>query len=155
MNGTLEERFWAKVDTSSDCWLWTASTNRDGYGRFWDGIDMRLAHRVSWIIANGAVPDGLLLDHTCHTPACVNPSHLRFATHKQNHENLTGAYRNSRSGVRGVVWIARLGKWSAEVRSNGERHYLGLFEDLAAADLAVSAARRRLFTHSDMDILEV
>ena len=78
----MEERFWSKVDKSGDCWLWMAS-KREGYGKFKvDGKTM-CAHRVSWILTNGAIPDGLLVRHKCRNQ-CVNPAHLELGTVKDN-----------------------------------------------------------------------
>lgn len=79
---TTEERFWAKVympPCEDDCWTWTAS-NTLGYGLFWSGIKMVLAHKYSY----GITPDGLVLDHLCRNHACVNPSHLEPVTQREN-----------------------------------------------------------------------
>ena len=79
-----EIRFWAKVDKSGDCWVWTAAINK-GYGVFaMSKTDIRDAHRVSWEWANGPVPVGLELDHLCRNPACVRPSHLEAVIHLEN-----------------------------------------------------------------------
>lgn len=95
----IEERFWEKVDKHGDggCWLWVASIRPDGYGQF--GITRsrsRVAHRVSWEFAFGPIPDGLTVDHACHTRdnacpggacthrRCVNPKHLQLVTRGTN-----------------------------------------------------------------------
>jgi len=76
----LERRFWSKVTKTDSCWLWTGGCkNRAGYG--WIGSGGRgkqsvLAHRVSWVIAYGTIPDGLIVCHKCDTPSCVRPDHL-------------------------------------------------------------------------------
>ena len=49
--------FWAKADKSGDCWTWTAYTLSKGYGQFWVTKKVERAHRVSWVIANGEIPD--------------------------------------------------------------------------------------------------
>ena len=80
-----EERFWEKVDQSGDCWLWRAATvSHMGYGHFWNGERVELAHRYSWRLANGAIPDGALILHACDVPRCVNPEHLYPGDHLQN-----------------------------------------------------------------------
>jgi hypothetical protein len=89
VRGTAEERFWAKVAVPEDrahCWLWTAHTNHDGYGRFGGPVPGRLvyAHRFSYELHIGPTPDGLVLDHLCRTPACVNPAHLEPVTDAEN-----------------------------------------------------------------------
>lgn len=80
------ERFFAKVDVKSpdECWLWKGGRYGRHYGAFClDGEHMG-AHRASWIIHNGPVPDGLDVLHTCDTPLCVNPRHLWVGTHTDN-----------------------------------------------------------------------
>jgi hypothetical protein len=77
----IERRFWAKVDKTAACWVWTASVDAKGYGRFAlgsreDGI--ALAHRVAWWLTYGAWPTGVL-DHLCFNSACVNPALARAA----------------------------------------------------------------------------
>ena len=83
----LPERFWEKVtpEPNSGCWLWVAGeVGGTGYGKFWTAGKTERAHRVSFAAANGAVPDGLILDHLCRTRCCVNPEHLDATTHREN-----------------------------------------------------------------------
>lgn len=81
------DRFWAKVDKTDACWLWTGGHNGLGYGRFQLGRRGRLvyAHRYSYELAKGAIPDDLVIDHLCRTSACVNPDHLEPVTIRENH----------------------------------------------------------------------
>lgn len=145
-------RFWAKVDTSGSCWMWTAAANSAGYGQI--GIGGRAgrnyyAHRVSFTLANGPIPDGFQIDHICMTCRCVNPAHLRLATNKQNNEHKRGAQRNSKSGVRGVYRHGR--GWSAEVQHRGRHYYGGTHDTVAEAADAAKQLRNQLFTHNDKD----
>lgn len=84
-----ESRFWPKVDKSpghgpqGECWVWTASTNPDGYGNLNHGKENR-AHRVSWKIHNGPIPPDLQVLHRCDNPPCVRPDHLWLGTHADN-----------------------------------------------------------------------
>lgn len=80
---TREQRFWAKVDKSGDCWVWTG--NRSGnYGKFWLDGRKQWAHRVSYEMETGPVPAGLVLDHLCRVPLCVKPEHLEAVTQHVN-----------------------------------------------------------------------
>lgn len=102
----LEERFWAKVQKSEGCWLWTANTTKDrkgnkrygllGAGRRGEG--MLFAHRVSWELHFGEIPEGLLVLHSCDTPPCVNPAHLFLGTQTDNMQDMAAKGRRGRTG---------------------------------------------------------
>lgn len=78
-------RFLKKIGSTDDCWIWTAATTK-GYGVFWDGSAVVYAHRWSYEHHVGPIPDGLVLDHLCRIPACVNPTHLEPVTLAENTE---------------------------------------------------------------------
>jgi|NitcycUWRG01K112_1040325.scaffolds.fasta_scaffold00048_2 HNH endonuclease len=79
----LEERFWAKVDASGDCWEWTAALDR-GYGIFNTDSRTEYAHRYSWETLVGVIPINKHLDHLCRNKRCVNPDHLEPVTNQEN-----------------------------------------------------------------------
>jgi HNH endonuclease len=152
---TLEDRLWKGVDRSGgpdSCWLWTRALTTAGYGHLSvGGKKLRPAHRVAYELLIGPIPPGFYLDHMCHVPRCINPAHLRIVTNKQNAEHRIGAQANSKSGVRGVSWHRKAGRWIARVQHNGRRYQAGYFTDLDEANAAATALRNQLFTHNDHD----
>ena len=150
---TPEERFWAKVDKSGDCWTWIGSRTPKGYGTFRYGGKTQYAHRMAAEMA-GILLDGATIDHICHNRAYVNPGHLRSVTSKQNSENLSGAHRDSSTGIRGVSRDKYTGGFQAGVYSRGvvARKRFKRIED---AEAWVRAKRIEMFTHNDLDRLSI
>ena len=70
--------------TESGCWLWLASVDEDGYGRFRSNGKMMKAHRFSYEFHNGTIPADRQLDHLCRVRSCVNPDHLEPVTSRTN-----------------------------------------------------------------------
>lgn len=141
-------RFFAKVNqVENGCWEWTSAKQPTGYGLFFFKGAARLAHRISWTIAHGTIPDGLMIDHRCHNRGCVNPEHLWLATRKQNGENLAHARSDSRTGIRGVEQ-RKNGRWRAYIVHNGVNTHLGFFGTAEEASTVAAAKRSELFTHS-------
>jgi hypothetical protein len=98
----IVERFWSKVNKTESCWLWIGTILSHGYGQIslghpsTPGSKRWRAHRFSWELHNGPVPDGLVVCHRCDVPACVNPEHLFLATQKVNvHDAIHKGRRNS------------------------------------------------------------
>lgn len=77
-------RFLSKVKITDSCWLWIASKDSKGYGGFRFLGKMNKAHRISWLLFKGSIPNKMLICHKCDTPACVRPSHLFLGTYMDN-----------------------------------------------------------------------
>lgn len=104
---TLSEFFWTRVDRSEGCWHWQGKRDSNGYGliQLHRGARRQLAHRISWQLHFGAIPNGLLVCHHCDNPPCVNPQHLFVGTQS---DNLWDASRKGRLSVPGKAWEALL-----------------------------------------------
>lgn len=101
-NDLLLNRLYADVNTldTESCWLWNKSIVKDGYGKMRRIVNGKqhaiFVHRLSWVSQYGEIPDGMVVDHTCHDPEtcsggtacqhrrCINPSHLALTTMKEN-----------------------------------------------------------------------
>jgi hypothetical protein len=153
-------RFWAKVNRADDedgRHGPPADQNSRG-GQQYGAVRppehsrrMFRAHRESYEMNVGPIPEGMQVDHICRNSLCMNPKHLRLVTPSQNLQNLSGAGRAT-SGRRGVHWNKQHNKWQVGVTVNGVHYTAGrLFVDVEEADRAAIALRNRLFTHNDVD----
>lgn len=98
---TAEEHFWEKVNKNGTvpkscpelgkCWLWTGSKGKRGHGRIRVGKKGDFAHRVSFVIHYGSIPNGKMICHKCNVACCVNPKHLYIGNHKSNTEDSINA----------------------------------------------------------------
>ena len=157
LSAAEKRRFWDKVEKREDgCWIWTGGTRlsrgRLWYGSFHIGSHIYLAHRISWSIFHGDIPDGLQIDHRCHNTLCVNPSHLHIVDQVRNCENHDGPNRMANnckhSGFRGVVWHKQHHKWCVQVKHLGKKYFGGYYTDVNDANRAAIALRTRLMSNN-------
>lgn len=95
-NLSLEERFWQRVKKGNGCWLWDRAHGRYGVIRH-DG-KLLFAHRLSWELHYGAIPDGLRILHKCDVTLCCRPDHLFLGTQVENIADMVAKGRQ-----RGVI----------------------------------------------------
>lgn len=114
----LKERFEAKVKKMENgCHEWQSTLHRDGYGKFWHETGQVQAHRMSYQIHHGEVPDGMWVLHRCDNRKCVNPEHLYLGDAKQNAQDMHNRGRAVGRLVYGVEAVERARQLYAEGRS--------------------------------------
>lgn len=81
-NGLLS--FLARTDATSQCWLWQGGVRSDGYGQGILEGKWTHAHRISYLLFVGEIPDHLIIHHTCKVKNCVNPTHLMLVSRSEH-----------------------------------------------------------------------
>ena len=82
---SIATRLWSNVEKTFGCWVWLGAKTRDGYGKLIVGQkSLFLAHRASYELTSGRIPNGKELDHLCRNRLCINPSHLEIVTKREN-----------------------------------------------------------------------
>lgn len=118
----LLDRFWTKVVKRGpdDCWLWLAGKDKDGYGKFWyEGKTIR-AHRFSYELCYGLIPEEYGCFHDCDFPSCVNPHHLFSGLDQANVEDRVQKERSAKGEKSGPSRLT-----SDQVIAIRERYVLG------------------------------
>ena len=128
---SVEERFWKYVKKTSTCWNWTGAINPSGHAVLKLEGRNRGAHRISYAIHKGEIPENLMILHSCYNPSCVNPDHLRCGTAKENSgdeidRNNTRHYKCANpSKYIGVRWDNSRKGWISSVNIDGKNIDIG------------------------------
>ena len=123
---TVAATFWARVDKTDTCWLWTGRTDRKGYGRV--GYHSRGnvgAHRVAWALTHGGELPAAWVLHRCDNPPCVNPAHLFLGDATANNRD-----RQQKGRTRGWAGLS------------GPAHHAFTVSDAMAAQMRYMRAQR-------------
>lgn len=144
-NEEYQRRFWSKVTKleASQCWPWTAGRFGRGYGMFKIGKYTCHSHRLAWLLANGSIPDGMLVCHACDNPCCCNPSHLFLGSFADNNLDCQNKGRVSR-GVQHSKSV------SPALRARGEKNGFSKLTDEAVRSIRQCGADG----HSQVSIAE-
>lgn len=140
MTEKMIQNFWKKVVKTEGCWKWTAS-KKDGYGMFGVGNKKtKKAHRISWELCRGSIPEGLHVLHRCDNPECSNPDHLFLGTNLDNFNDMISKGRGSKPPP--------MGGWNKKDLPEQAIRMMGQYPDYKIAEMfkvskTVISRRRR------------
>jgi hypothetical protein len=136
----VTERFLYFCNKTSRCWEWKGGINSTVRGIFWMNGKTIKAHRASWIIHNGTIPNGMLVCHHCDNGKCVNPEHLFLGSYKDNTQDML---RKGRGNIpHGEShWNSKLTKYKVskirDLSKNGfSQKYLALMFNVSAPNIS-------------------
>lgn len=124
----MSSKFWERVYKTNYCWNWKAGKDEKGYGLFWCKKTWR-AHRFSWVVHYGEIPNNLHVLHKCDNPKCVNPEHLFLGT---NQDNVNDKFKKGRN-----------------YNVKGEKHKLAKLNDTDIIEI------RKLYNNGNFTLKEI
>lgn len=139
----LEERLKDDTERRGGCLIWTGGTVPRGYG--YVGLRGKTVYIHRWVYEreHGAIPKGMVIDHICHMPSCVELSHLRLATYSENNSYRSGAMPGSATGVRNVHPHGP--GFNVCIKKNGKKYRFGTYPTIEQAAEVAEAKRAELF----------
>lgn len=96
----IKETLFKRTQRVGDCLVWTGATDPGGYGHFGLNRKTVLAHRISYTIFNGPIPEGMCVCHTCDNRRCIEPKHLFVGTKKDNAQDAVSKGRLKKNDVK-------------------------------------------------------
>lgn len=144
MHSTPEASFAARTVERDGHLIWTGAITSDGYGSIRVSGRMVGAHRYAWEQANGPIPEGMNVDHICHTPVCVNADHLRLANTVQNMQNRSGSNRGRKHALPRNVYMYR-SSYGVSINTGGKPQFFGLYPTLEEASVVAEQKRHEFF----------
>lgn len=98
-NVPITANFFARIQRSDACWLWTGGRGTRQYGKWSVRGKWYPAHRLAYTAFVGLIPDGMLVLHKCDNPPCVRPDHLFLGTHADNTADMIAKGRSQFSAT--------------------------------------------------------
>ena len=138
-----EERFWSNVKHKpGGCWEWTSYRHNQGYGLFKIKKTSYKAHRVSYEMEYGPIPNGMCVCHKCDNPPCVNPKHLFLGTQKDNMQDAANKGRLGKSKGSKNGWSKLTEKQVVAIRKDTRLHR-EIAKDYNVTRSVISGIKRR------------
>lgn len=147
-NGTPEHAIWRYCTPGDprECWIWQGYEDEHGYGIACYGAGRIPAHRLSYTIHVGSIPEGLVICHKCDNPPCINPNHLFLGTYLDNVQDMRqkGRARDARGELAGNVKTTELAVIHIRELANQGMRYTDIakiYTDLTPHHISLIARR--------------